>query len=89
MKVTDLIAEGAFGRHITTIEFNDLKTIDDKIFLGLESHHEDQTCQFTFITGPSSPVVAFRLHTGSPDFQIDLLRREAQKIMNPRIEMLL
>ena len=68
LKVTDLVTQGAFGRHIATLDFNDLKTIDDKIFLGLESHHENQVCQFTFITGPNTPVVAFKLNTGSTDF---------------------
>ena len=40
LKVTDLIAQGAFGRQVATLSFNDLKTIDTKIFLGLETHFD-------------------------------------------------
>lgn len=82
LKITDLITQGAFGRQITSLTFDDLKTVDDKVFVGLESHFGELS-QFTYITGTSGPTVVFKLKAGSQYFRIG---EKAQKIIVTRME---
>lgn len=64
------------------LTFDDLKTVDDKVFVGLESHLGELS-QFTYITGTDGPTVVFKLKPGSPHFKIG---EKAEKIIVARME---